>query len=198
MSRQHRLLQLTCIHKGSSGLTTGTAGSSQSDVGRYQNDLELQFVNKQVKAQAVDLITITARQGRAAVQRVCTADTCLCRLGADRVIAAGASEGDGENGVSSAWPHWQGRALPVVGGGAAGNRAAQAVHQLATAQYLEDVVGMPAPCMPPVTLVTHQVPYGPQKATADTPSTYVYRFCLQRCQTLPFIGADRYDHAEIR
>ncbi|KAA6429397.1 MAG: hypothetical protein FRX49_00791 [Trebouxia sp. A1-2] len=60
---------------------------------------------------------------------------------------AGAREGDGENGVSSAWPHWQGRALPVVGGGAAGNRAAQAVDQLATAQYLEDVVGMPAPCI---------------------------------------------------
>ena len=68
------------------------------------------------------------------------------------MIAAGASEGDGENGVSSAWSHWQGRALPVVGGGAAGNRAAQTVHQLATAQYLEDIIGMPAPCMSTVTL----------------------------------------------
>ena len=123
-------------------------------MGRQKNNLELQFISKHVKAQAdVDIIAITACQGKAVVQRVYTDGTCLCRSGADHVIAAGASEGDGQNGVSSAWPHWQGRALPVVGGWAAGNRAAQAVHQLASSQYLEDVIGMPAPCMPAVTLI---------------------------------------------
>ena len=63
---------------------------------------------------------------------------------ADRVVAAGASEGNSEEGVSSARAHRQARALPVVGGGAAGDRAAQAVDQLATAQHLENVIGMPA------------------------------------------------------
>jgi len=139
-------------HSGDSGLTIGIEGSSKGHVGRQQNDLELQYINKQVNVQAdVDLMTV--RQGRAAAQRVYTDGTHWCPSGADHVVAAGASEGDGENGVSSAWPHRQGRALPVVGGGAAGNRAAQAVHQLATAQNLEDVIGMPAPCMPPVTLI---------------------------------------------
>ena len=42
----------------------------------------------------------------------------------DRVIAAGASESNSEEGVGSAWAHRQGRALPLVGGGAAGGRAA--------------------------------------------------------------------------
>ena len=37
------------------------------------------------------------------------------------------------------------RALPVAGGRAAGHRAAQAVHQPATSQNLENVIGVPAP-----------------------------------------------------
>ena len=48
----------------------GTAGDGQSDMGRHQNDLELQFVNKQVNVQAgLDLAIVTAGQGRAATSK---------------------------------------------------------------------------------------------------------------------------------
>ena len=58
-----------------------------------------------------------------------TVHLCLCtpktlkKSSTDRVIAAGASEGHGEEGVGGAWAHRQGRAFPLVGGGAAGGRA---------------------------------------------------------------------------
>lgn len=63
---------------------------------------------------------------------------------AHRVIAAGSREGDGEDGMSQARANRHSRALPVAGGRAAGHRAAHAVHQPATSQHLEDVIGVPA------------------------------------------------------
>jgi hypothetical protein len=67
-SSYHTLLQLTCMYTGSSGLTIRT--ESKGDVGRHQNDMELQFVHKQVKAQAgLDLTIVTAGQGRIAIAK---------------------------------------------------------------------------------------------------------------------------------
>ena len=72
---------------------------------------------------------------------MCMCVVSICSKTAHRVIAAGSGEGDGEDGMSQARAN---RHLPVAGGRAAGHRAAHAVHQPATSQHLEDVIGVPA------------------------------------------------------